>query len=116
MDTNTITMKTHTQPGQSSSTTICDIPDGFTTRTGPDGQRYLVPVFMVPALDQAFALYRTKAELGVCNAPAGVSLRFFILNRRWRLTGSEILSTDVFGAKIIRSVGTTIIGADMLYS
>jgi len=56
-----------------SSTTISDIPDGFTTRTGPDGQQYLVPQYMVPALDQAFVSYQTKAELGVCDQPAGVS-------------------------------------------
>ena len=48
-----------------SSTTISDIPDGFTTRIGPNGQHYLVPQYMVPALDQAFASYRKKAELHV---------------------------------------------------
>jgi len=68
-------MKTNVQQSQS-STRISDIPDGFTTRTGPDGQHYLVPQYMVPALDQAFVTYRTKADLGVRNAPAGVSKNF----------------------------------------
>ena len=56
-----------------SSTMISDIPDGFTTRIGPDGQHYLVPQYMVPALDQAFVSYQKKAELRVENQPAGVS-------------------------------------------
>jgi len=68
-------MKTNVQQSQS-LTRISDIPDGFTTRTGPDGQHYLVPQYMVPALDQAFVMYRTKADLGVRNAPAGVSKNF----------------------------------------
>ena len=56
-----------------SSTTISDIPDGFTTRIRPDSQHYLVPQYMVPALDQEFASYWKKAELHVDNQPAGVS-------------------------------------------
>ena len=56
-----------------SSTTISDIPDGFTTGIGPDGQHYLVPQYMVPAMDQAFESYQKKAELHVDNQPAGVS-------------------------------------------
>ncbi|KAF8959893.1 hypothetical protein BDZ97DRAFT_2077742 [Flammula alnicola] len=53
------------------ATTISDIPEGFTIGTGPDGQQYLVPQYMVPALDHAFALYQSKADLGVSNAPGG---------------------------------------------
>ena len=60
-----------TQP--STSTTITPIPDGFTIGTGPDGKKYLVPQFMVPALDQAFAAYQTKLELGVSKEQGGVS-------------------------------------------
>ena len=56
-----------------SSTSISDIPDGFTTRIRPNGQHYLVPQYMVPALDQAFVSYQKKAELHVENQPAGVS-------------------------------------------
>ena len=65
-----------------SSTTISDIPDGFTTGIGPDGQHYLVPQYMVPAMDQAFESYRKKAELHVDNQPAGVS---DVLNFEWEL-------------------------------
>ncbi|KAF8953123.1 hypothetical protein BDZ97DRAFT_1929973 [Flammula alnicola] len=46
------------------ATTISDIPEGFTIGTGPDGQQYLVPQYMVPALDHAFASYQSKADLG----------------------------------------------------
>lgn len=63
---------------QSPSTTITPIPDSFTIGTGPDGQQYLVPQFMVPALDQAFAAYQTKLELGVTMEQGGVS---FLFNR-----------------------------------
>jgi len=67
-------MKGNTQKSQrQSSTKISDIPEGFTTGIGPDGQHYLVPEYMVPALDQAFVSYRKKTELGACNAPAAVS-------------------------------------------
>lgn len=70
-----------------SSTTISDIPDGFTIGTGPDGQQYLVPQYMVPALDQAFVSYRTKAELRVEKQPAGVS---DFLNFKWELEGGRV--------------------------
>lgn len=58
------------------STTIAEIPDGFTIGTGPDGRRYLVPQFMVPALDQAFAAYQKKLELGVLKEQGGVRVFF----------------------------------------
>ena len=58
------------------STTITKIPDGFTIGTGPDGQQYLVPQFMMPALDQAFAAYQHKMDLDVSKAEGGVSLPF----------------------------------------
>jgi hypothetical protein len=56
-----------------SSISIAKVPDGFTIGIGADGQQYLVPQHMVPALDQAFASYRTKVDLGVARAPGGVS-------------------------------------------
>ena len=69
-----ITMKKNTrQTHPKSSTAIANIPDGYTIGTGPDGQQYLVPQFMVPDLDQAFASYRSKTVLDVSNSPAGVS-------------------------------------------
>ena len=60
-----------------SLTTISDIPDGFTTGIRPASQHYLVPQYMVPALDQAFASYWKKAELHVDNQPAGVRSMLF---------------------------------------
>ena len=74
-----------------SLTTISDIPDGFTTRIGPDGQHYLVPQYMVPALDQAFESYRKKAELRVDNQPAGVS---DVLNFEWELENGRYRPSD----------------------
>src|ERR1700761_4089029 len=74
-----------------SLTTISDIPDGFTTRIGPDGQHYLVPQYMVPALDQAFESYQKKAELRVDNQPAGVS---DVLNFEWELENGRYPPSD----------------------
>jgi len=51
-------MKKKTQQiPENSSTVILNIPDGYTVGTRPDGQKYLVPQYMVPALDHAFASY-----------------------------------------------------------
>jgi len=67
-------MKKNTrQPQPKSPITIANIPDGYTTGTGPDGQQYLVPQFLVPALGQAFASYHNKIELDVSNEGGGVS-------------------------------------------
>jgi len=72
--TTCITMKKNTRQAQpNSSTTIAEIPDGYTIATGPNGQQYLVPQFMVPALGQAFASYQSKIELDVPNEHGGVS-------------------------------------------
>ena len=69
---------THHQNTQQSkpSTTITTIPDGFTIGTECDGQQYLVPHLMVPALDQAFAAYQCKWGLNVPNAQGGVIFHF----------------------------------------
>ncbi|KIM35092.1 hypothetical protein M413DRAFT_14730 [Hebeloma cylindrosporum] len=48
-------------------------PNGFTMGVTPDGKEYLVPQYIVPALDQAFSAYQTKAQLGVSNAQPGSS-------------------------------------------
>jgi len=70
-------MKKNTRQTQpNSSTTIPNIPDGYTTATGPDGQKYLIPQFMVPALGQVFASYNNKIELDVPNSQGGVSEHF----------------------------------------
>ncbi len=66
-------MKKTQQIPDHSSTVISNIPDGYTVGTRPDGQKYLVPQYMVPALDHAFASYRNKAELKVSDASGGVS-------------------------------------------
>jgi hypothetical protein len=54
-------------------TSISTIPPGYTIGNTPDGKQYLVPSYMVPALDQAFASYQKKINMGVANADPGVS-------------------------------------------
>jgi hypothetical protein len=61
-------MNTKNQPS-----ILMPLPDGFAIGIGPNNQQYLVPQYMVPALDQAFAAYQSKADLGVLNARPGVS-------------------------------------------
>ena len=48
--------------------TLTEIPEGFTVRVGPGDKEYLVPQYMIPALDQAFAAYHHKTDLNVLNA------------------------------------------------
>ena len=55
------------------ATSLSTIPAGYTIGTAPDGKEYLVPSYMVPALDQAFASYQHKINLGVPAAAGGVS-------------------------------------------
>ena len=103
-------MKTNIRKSQS-STTISDIPDGFTTRTRPDSQHYLVPSYMVPALDQAFVSYRTKAELGVCNQPAGVSE---VLNYKWEIEGGRPVGTgQAIGTVLFIVTNSNLIKSDI---
>ena len=45
--------------------TLTEIPEGFTVRVGPGDKEYLVPQYMIPALDQAFADYHHKTDLNV---------------------------------------------------
>jgi hypothetical protein len=63
-----------TQPEQ--STIIQPTPEGFTLHLGPDDRWYLVPQFMVPSLNQAFASYHHKVHLGVVNEDPWVSEGF----------------------------------------
>lgn len=49
------------------------VPSGYTIGTLPDGQRYLTPTFMVPALDQELESKAKKEELNVGQASSGVS-------------------------------------------
>ena len=48
--------------------TLTEVPEGFAVRVGPGGKKYLVPQYMIPALDQAFAAYHHKGELNVLSA------------------------------------------------
>ncbi|KAH9478279.1 hypothetical protein JR316_0008732 [Psilocybe cubensis] len=45
-----------------------DLPDGYIFVLGPDDRDYIVPEFMVPSLEQAFAIQRTKSNIGVAKA------------------------------------------------
>lgn len=56
-----------------SATTISDVPDGFVLGTGPDHKQYLVPDFMLPALEHGFAARQQKEDLGIGNVQGGVS-------------------------------------------
>jgi hypothetical protein len=50
-----------------------NVLDGYVAIRAEDGQRYLVPHFMIPATHQALNAYHQKLELDVCNADGGVS-------------------------------------------
>ena len=45
--------------------TLSTVPDGFTTRLGPNGEACVVPQYLIPALDHAFVSYRKKVDLEV---------------------------------------------------
>lgn len=64
------------------ATSLSDIPPGFTMGTAPDGNQYLVPTHMVSALDQAFASYQCKINMGVPAAVGGVSLHLIACSAR----------------------------------
>jgi hypothetical protein len=48
------------------------IPDGFTVIFGPDGQRYLVPEFLVSDMNQTILGQMQKKDLGVEKASGSV--------------------------------------------
>ena len=64
----------NTKNQQTQPSTLTPVPDGFTMGVNSNNQQYLVPQYMVPALDQAFSAYQSKADLGVLNACPGVSV------------------------------------------
>ena len=77
------------------STSLADIPDGFVIRVGPGDKEYLVPLYMVPALDQAFAAYQQKVNLEVSKAQPEASRILLIgpappfsTTRRWFYTSA----------------------------
>jgi hypothetical protein len=53
------------------------IPEGYAIILRPDGQRYVVPEFAIPALSQIFDGYRKKVELDVFKAAGTVSPDIF---------------------------------------
>jgi hypothetical protein len=53
--------------------TYSDVPDGMTTRLGLNGQAVLVPQYLLPGMDHAFAAFRQKAQLEVTKAKPEVS-------------------------------------------
>lgn len=65
-----------------------NVLDGYVAIRAEDGQRYLVPHFMIPATHQALNAYHQKLELDVCNADGGVSFVYFTsveVKSLWRL-------------------------------
>lgn len=55
------------------SSKISAVPDGFTMGVGPDDQAFLVPQYLVPALDHEFDAYNSKAKFDILKAQPGVS-------------------------------------------
>jgi len=53
--------------------TLTAVPDGFTTRLGPNDKEFVVPQYLIPALDQAFVSFRKKVDLEVLKAKPQVS-------------------------------------------
>lgn len=45
------------------------LPEGFVFVTGPDNEIYIVPEFMVPALDQNYNAKQKKLEIRASSAP-----------------------------------------------
>jgi hypothetical protein len=50
------------------------IPDGLVLTIGPDGEHRIVPEFLIPATDQAFAVCRERTALRVRDEQGGVSV------------------------------------------
>ena len=49
------------------------VPEGFVVLIGPNGEKYITPEFMVPALDQDFHSNKKKESLGALGAKGSVS-------------------------------------------
>ena len=64
-----------------------DFPDGYVTIESDNGQRYLVPHFMIPATHQAMEAYRKKLEFNVHKADGGVSSFFLHFNQSGAAVG-----------------------------
>ena len=53
--------------------TLSVVPDGFTTRLGPNGEKCVVPQYLILALDYAFVSYHKKVDLEVLKVKPEVS-------------------------------------------
>jgi hypothetical protein len=56
------------------------IPEGFLEVIGPDEKKYIVPEFMVPALDQAILANQKKVEKKAFEARGAVSLSIHLFS------------------------------------
>lgn len=61
---------TYWVPNQGGDTCI---PEGYVLVLGPDNQNYIIPEFMVPALEHDFRAIRRKRDLRASSAPGTVS-------------------------------------------
>jgi hypothetical protein len=50
------------------------IPDGLVLTIGPNGEHRIVPEFLIPTTDQAFAVCRERTALRVRDEQGGVSV------------------------------------------
>jgi len=53
--------------------TLLSVPDGMTTRIAADDRAYLVPQYLIPAMDHAFASFRKKGDVGALKEKPQVS-------------------------------------------
>jgi len=70
-------MPSHTPPASGNVSTTW-VPDGYAVVIGPDNRHFLVPEFMVPALQQTFDGQEIKLALGVFEAAGSVRNPFSI--------------------------------------
>jgi hypothetical protein len=63
-------------PSTSNESDTTWVPDGYVRLEGPGYKTYIVPEFMVPALDQDYHSNKKKDELKVVYAKGTVSLSF----------------------------------------
>lgn len=68
-------METQSNPQIEQNADRLDPPPGFTVVRGPDSRDYLVPDYMVPSLQLAFAAQDNRRKLEADAAAAGVSPR-----------------------------------------
>ena len=64
--------------GEPTITSTFVVPDGFMWWTGPNGEHHMIPEFLIPARDQAFAGYHKCIEMDICNEQGGVCILFHI--------------------------------------